>query len=292
MLGANVQTKREIADRLAAAGLRPRKRLGQHFLIDGNLMRGIVDAAELTSADCALEIGGGTGGLTDLLAARARQVICVELDGDLFVMLQDRFRDTPRVTLIRGDILESKGRLSPAVMDVVGQHASVGDVKLVANLPYQVATPFVMNLLLDHPEVTRLVFTVQAEVGQRIMAGPNTKAYGPVSILSQLLCKVHMVSRLGPDAFWPRPAVDSVMLRMDVGESPFEDRAHLAGFASFVRAAFGHRRKTLRKALSYVLEPEACDAVCRGVDATRRAESFAISEWLEIHALVRADRGT
>lgn len=292
MPGVNVQTKREIAERMAAAGLRPRKRLGQHFLIDGNLMRRLVDAAELTSADCALEIGGGTGGLTDLLAAQARQIICVELDGDLFVLLQDRFRNTPQVTLIRGDILESKARLSPVVMDVVKQHASVGDVKLVANLPYQVATPLVMNLLLDHPEVTRLVFTVQAEVGERIMAGPNTKAYGPVSILSQLLCKVQMVSRLGPDAFWPRPAVDSVMLRMDVGESPFEDRARLAGFASFVRAAFGHRRKTLRKALSYVLEPEACDAVCRGVDTTRRAESLAISEWLEIHALVWAERGT
>jgi 16S rRNA (adenine1518-N6/adenine1519-N6)-dimethyltransferase len=281
----HVQTKREIAALLDAAGLRPRKRLGQHFLIDGNLMRRLVASAELESTDFVLEVGAGTGGLTDLLGRRVQRVLCVEIDQRLAAILEDRFREAPHVKVLAGDVLDGKHRLMPEVASAIRAHEQkvTGGAKLVANLPYRVATPLVMNLLLDYPEVRRLCFTVQAEVADRITASPNCKAYGPLSVLCQVLCKVQAVATVPPTAFWPRPTVESAMIRMDVGTSPFEAREELRGFASLIRATFDHRRKTLRSALGYVLDEAHRDQVCRCFDATRRPESFSIREWLGIY---------
>ena len=280
----HVQTKREIAGLLKAAGIRPRKRLGQHFLIDGNLMRRLVRCAELDRCDLVLEVGGGTGGLTDLLAAGAGKVVCVELDRDLYAILEDRFRDEARVTLLHGDVLESKHRIRREVAGTIGTHGggATGCVKLVANLPYQVATPLVMNLLVDYPQFRRLCFTVQAEVGERITAACECKAYGPLSIISQSLCSIETVAKLPPHTFWPQPSVDSVMIRMDVGDRPFSDQEELCRFVALVRGAFKHRRKTLRSALGYVLNEASRDRVCQRFDAKRRPESFNVHEWADV----------
>ncbi|MFQ5493950.1 MAG: 16S rRNA (adenine(1518)-N(6)/adenine(1519)-N(6))-dimethyltransferase RsmA [Phycisphaerae bacterium] len=289
MPGQPVQTKRMIAALLADVSARPKKRFGQHFLIDGNLMRRLCDSAELDRGDVVLEVGGGTGGLTDLLAGRtgpAGRVICVEIDGALFAVLEDRFRDAPGVTLIRDDVLAGKHRLCPAVDAALRQAAADnvgGTVKLVANLPYQVATPLMMNLLVDYPQVSRLCFTVQAELADRIVARPACRAYGPVSILAQLMCDVRVVARLPPSVFWPRPAVDSVMLRLDVKDLPFAQRDGLRGFVRFVRATFDHRRKTLRSALAHAVDETTRQRICDVVDASRRPESFEIAEWLEMY---------
>jgi len=281
---AHVQTKSEIQGILAAAGLHPRKRFGQHFLVDGNLMRRLVDSAELTPDDLVLEVGPGTGGLTDLLVRRAGRVVCVEIDLNLAALLEDRFRDAASVILIQGDILQTKHIILPEVADGIRKYSAPreGCVKLVANLPYQSATPLVMNLLVDFPQVRRLCFTVQAEVGERIMAEPNCKAYGPLSIIARTLCTIATVARIGPQSFWPRPHVDSVMLRMDVLPSPFADHAELTRFAALVRGAFEHRRKTMRSALAYVLDGPALDRVCKACDATRRPEQVHVGEWLAI----------
>lgn len=222
-----VQTQREIRALLDAGGLRPRKRFGQHFLIDGNLMRRLVRAAEPGPQDVVLEVGGGTGGLTDLLIGRVAHVVCVEVDTHLHALLADRFRDAIRnhqLTLLHGDVLDSKHRISSEVLKAVktaweqgpSRQTSGGMVKLVANLPYSVVTPLVMNLLVDEPVVRRLVFTVQAEVGERLTAQPGSKAYGPLSILAQGLCRIKIIARVSARSFWPRPAIDSLMLRMDV----------------------------------------------------------------------------
>jgi 16S rRNA (adenine1518-N6/adenine1519-N6)-dimethyltransferase len=279
----HVQTKREITGMLAAAGVRPRKRFGQHFLIDGNLMRRLVESAELEPSDCVLEVGAGTGGLTDLIVGRVRELICVEIDRDLYVILEDRFREASGVTLIRGDVLESKHRLMDKVDRAVRGGNRDGCVKLVANLPYQVATPLVMNLLLDYRQMRRLAFTLQREVADRITAQPNRKAYGPLSILSQSLCEIKQVAKISPEAFWPRPTVGSSMIRMDVGKTPFGNRDELRGFAALVRATFDHRRKTLRSALGYAVSEQIRDRICEHVDATRRPESFTVEEWLDIY---------
>ncbi len=311
-----VQTKRQIQELLGAAGLRPRKRYGQHFLIDGNLMRRLAAAAELTPNDVVLEVGGGTGGLTDLLLGRVAHVVCVEIDPYLNAVLGDRFREPIRsgqLTLVGGDVLASKHHLSSPVVEAI--RAGLGAkgqsyaptarcAKLVANLPFSVATPLVMNLLVDYPEVRRLVFTVQAEVGQRIAAGPGTKAYGPLSILTQGLCRTETIARVPCQAFWPRPAVDSVMMRLDVLPtgptssldsleqrwallSPLlSDREALRRFASFVRATFDHRRKTLRAALGYVLDRRQRDRICRRFDCARRPEALSLQEWPAIFEML------
>ncbi len=280
----HVQTKREIEALLHTAGLHPRKRFGQHFLVDGNLMRKLVASVELRSGDVVLEVGPGTGGLTDLLVPRVRQVVAVEVDRNLCAILEDRFADAGNIMFISGDVLERKHALLSHVVEAIkgSETGDGGSVKLVANLPYQIATPLVINLLVDHPQVRRLCFTVQAEVGERIMAQPGCKAYGPISILTRVLCDITSIGRVPPAAFWPRPAVDSVMLRLDVKDSPPVDRASVHAFAGLIRGVFDHRRKTLRSALGYVVAERIREQVCQHVDAKRRPESFSVDEWLRI----------
>lgn len=292
MSAEHVQTKTEIAGLLGTIGTRPRKRLGQNFLIDGNLMRRLADAAEIGPDDLVLEVGAGTGGLTDLLLARACRLISVEIDPALYEIVCDRVgrfqeKSSCHATVLNVDVLATKHRLAPdvekALRAVESSTAQPASIKLVANLPYQIATPLIMNLLVDYPAVRRLCFTVQAEVGERITSKPGCKAYGPLSIVSQSLCSIDVVAKLPPQAFWPQPAVDSVMLRMDVEDSPFSTRDELRGFVRFVRGVFDHRRKTLRSALRYVLDDESGARVCALVDATRRPESFSVAEWFAIY---------
>ncbi len=343
-----VQTKREIEALLEQAGLRPRKRFGQHFLIDGNLMRRLVESAEINSDDVILEVGPGTGGLTDLLVERAMHVICVEIDRDLFALLSERFQNQPNIELICSDVLDGKHHLNPIVATAIpraanfssrdpaskraanfssrglsdhvdpqsepqaqatggwegetpaeqrsgtsratshspfprrDQGGSVGRVKLVANLPYDVATPLLMNLMLDYPAVSRFCFTVQAEVGERIAAAVGSKIYGPLSIIAQNLCAVEQVARLGPSAFWPRPQVDSVMLRLDRREAPAIPREHAKSFAAFVHGVFEHRRKTLRAALAYVVEADDRERICARVDSKLRPEQIGPTQWAQL----------
>ncbi len=277
----HVQTKREVAEALAAVGMRPRKMFGQNFLIDGNLMRQLVAAADLTKHDLAIEVGAGTGGLTDLLVARAGHVVSVEIDRDLQGVIAQRFQDHDNFRLISGDALETKHRIIDVLAAAIAGYDNPGGaVKLVANLPYQIATPLVMNLLVDYPQVRSFVFTVQAEVGDRVTASPGTKAYGPLAIISQLLTDASTVARIPPEAFWPRPSIRSVMLKLEVKPSPFGDVARLWRFASFVRGVFEHRRKTIRAAVRFLSDTDVSDTLFKPTDATRRPESFTLSEWL------------
>lgn len=279
----HVQTKREIEALLSTAGLRPRRRLGQHFLIDGNLMRRLAGCAELTAGDTVLEVGGGTGGLTDLLVTQAARIICVEMDAGLYALLRERFSNSPRLTLLPGDILQSKHRIREDVAALIRETDSqIGAVKLVANLPYQVATPLLMNLLENFPEVRRCCFSVQAEVGERIISAPKRKSFGPLSLLSQLLCRIEIVAHLPAHVFWPAPAVDSVMLRMDVKEPAPLDRPALHRFSTLIRKTFEHRRKTLRSALGYVVADRVRDASLAGFDLSLRPEALGVEEWTEL----------
>ena len=166
-------------------------------------------------------------------------------------------------------------------------------MKLVANLPYQVATPLLMNLLIDYPRVRRLCFTVQREVGDRLGAEPGSKDYGPLSIITKLLGRIEVIAKLPPHVFWPRPTVESVMMRMDVrgaltGDlAPGDgDRAWVGRLARFVRGVFDHRRKTLRGALRKVVEPQDVARICADFDGTRRPESFEPADWPKMFRLV------
>jgi 16S rRNA (adenine1518-N6/adenine1519-N6)-dimethyltransferase len=282
----HVQTKTEIGDTLARIGIRPRKRFGQHFLIDGNLMRRLVESAGLEPGDTVIEVGCGTGGLTDLLLAHGATVIGVEIDRDLAGVLEDRFGRDPRFTLIRGDALERKHVLHAELVAALERVDERHGAKLVANLPYQVASPLLLNLLVDFPVVRRLCFTVQAEVGERITARPGTKTFGPLGILCQALGDVEPIARIGPQSFWPRPEVQSVMLRLDVKPPPLPSRAEVRALASLVRGTFEHRRKKLRSALAFVADEPACGRVFARFDPSRRPESLTVDEWVELFTLV------
>jgi 16S rRNA (adenine1518-N6/adenine1519-N6)-dimethyltransferase len=160
-----------------------------------------------------------------------------------------------------------------------------GSLKLVANLPYQISAPLVMNLLVDFPQVKRLCFTVQSEVGQRIVASPGGKEFGPLGILSQTLACPRIIAAAPPQAFWPRPAVDSVLVRLDTVNSPFVDYAEARRFAVLVRKTFEHRRKTLRRAMGYVVDGPALARICESVEPSRRPETLSTDEWLEVFRL-------
>ncbi|MCH8243474.1 MAG: hypothetical protein IH897_12830 [Planctomycetes bacterium] len=136
--------------------------------------------------------------------------------------------------------------------------------------------------MVDEPVVRRLVLTVQAEVGERLTAQPGSKAYGPLSILAQGLCRIKIVARVSARSFWPRPAVDSVLLRLDRRDSDLIAASALKAFATFVRAVFEHRRKTIRSALGYVLDEDTRDRLFQGIDASRRPESFSVAEWVAL----------
>ncbi len=243
------QTRRQIEALLNQAGIRPLKRFGQNFLIDGNLIRKLVQAAEIRPDDVVLEVGPGTGTLTEELLAAAGHVVAVEIDKGLAGLCRDRFGDNERFTLLHTDVLERKSEIAPVVMDTLRERQARlgGRTMLVANLPYQAATPLLVNLLLGPDLVSPLCFTVQAEVADRLLAPAGGKEYGPISIYAQGLAEARRIARLGPQSFWPAPQVDSAMVRLDVNAA-FDPKVK-SSLARLVHACFLHRRKTLKWSL-------------------------------------------
>lgn len=300
------QTLGEIQTLLATAGLRPRRRLGQNFLIDGNLLRKLVDAADIGPQDTVIEVGGGTGNLTDHLADRAGRVVVLEIDRGLHRLLESRFADSPNVEVHCQDALHNKNRLgevlqreltnidspSATLVDkppvapsqaLVDEPSVTPALTLVANLPYGIAAPLLINLLLEAPQMRRFCFTVQREVADRMVAEPNSKTYGPLSITLQATCHIRRIANVSRGAFWPRPKVDSQMLRLDrMQDSPLS-HAELRPFVSLVRASFLHRRKTMAYNLDSAVGRESAKLVADLVDGRARPENVTVSQWITIH---------
>jgi len=282
----HIPTKTEIREALTEAGLRPDAARGQHFLIDGNLMRLLVAEADLGPADTVLEVGAGVGNLTGLLAAEAGRVVAVEVDPRLVEIARGRLAGAGNVDLLAADALADKHHVHPVVVAAVrrGQEALGGPVKLVANLPYHAATPLMVNLVLDPAPPERLVFTVQEEVADRLAARPATRAYGPVGVLVQAVAEVAVLRRLPPDVFWPRPAVRSAMVRVRPSAPRRGRIANLAALRRTVTGLFAHRRKRAARSLA-LADPSggAADgwaarlAAC-GLDASARAEAYTVEE--------------
>ena len=247
------QTITEIQDLLARHGTEPNRRLGQNFLIDGNLMRAVIDAAELDSArDVVLEVGAGTGSLTAMLAERGARVVAVETDKKLTPVLEEALADRPNVAVLIRDVLASKHAVAPEVLAAVGQAFDAvpgGRLKLVANLPYAIATPLVMNLLLDGPRPELLVFTVQKEVADRLAGRPAARDYGPVSLVAQAVGEVERLRDLSPNVFWPKPNVHSRLVRLRVDAARLAAVGDLDLFHCVAAGLFVHRRKTCLKSL-------------------------------------------
>ncbi len=243
-----MQTKRQIQELLSAAGVTPNRRLGQHFLVDLNLMRLLVDSAQIAGRDVVLEIGAGTGSLTEALAERAGQVISVELDRTLAGIAQARLKDAENVQIINTDVLSGKGTIAPSVTDAVtGAQARLGGrILLVANLPYDVASSVMINLVKGPVTADAMTVTVQKEVAGRMAASAGSKDYGTLSIFLGATGTVEMLRVLKPSVFWPPPNVDSALVRY-IHDEPKSRRIRDMEFFSRVISLFiGHRRKMLR----------------------------------------------
>lgn len=285
------QTKSEIRASLAGAGLTPRRRYGQNFLVDLNLMGKLVAAAELQPADVVLEVGAGTGSLTEILLDHGPRVVAVEIDRGLQALLRERLGDHPRLTLVQADVLSGKHRLNPLVASALSARPPQpgGAYKLVANLPYQVATPLLMELLYATPRFERLACTIQREVGERLVADPRTGAYGPVSVVCQTLAEVAALAILPASAFWPRPKVQSIMVTLRPRPAEQVDVDDVAGFVHFVQQGFAQRRKMLRRLVRDWDQLDALAAFHKaGVDPEARPEELTPKDWRAFHRAVRA----
>ena len=260
---------------MRAFGIRPKRDLGQNFLIDSNLLDVIARAAELGPDDVVLEVGGGLGVLSEHLAERVAHVHVVELDRTLEPALKDALDAHPNTTLHFADAVKlDLAKLEPP------------PDKVVANLPYGVAATVILRTVAELPRVTTWVAMVQKEVGQRLAAKPQTPAYGAPSVLAQLACDVRVLRPVSRTVFHPVPNVDSVLVGL-TRHGPAPEPA----LNALVSQGFAHRRKALARSLSLAPGAEpgirdraraALTAIGRPVDA--RAEQLAPDEWRALHA--------
>lgn len=233
-------------------GFNPRSDLGQNFLIDINLIEFAVRSAELTKDDLVLEVGPGTGGMTTFLSEEAGEVISVEVDRNMFALATKATEDCDNVTLLNCDILKNKNTISPVVTDLLKQKLAEHPgrkLKLVANLPYNVATPVISNLVASDLPWQKMVATIQLELGEKMIAEPGGTGYGALSIWLQSQCSVRIIRRLSPKVFWPRPKVNSAIVslwRHDGRGDRIDDKPF---FLDFLRRLFHQRRKLLRSVL-------------------------------------------
>lgn len=245
-----MQTKRQIQELLTAAGVAPNRRLGQHFLVDLNLMRLVVDSAGIGPCDVVLEIGTGTASLTEALAEQAGQIVTVELDTTLAGIARSRLAEKANVQPLHTDALSNKGSMAPAVMEAVAAaRTKLGGTPrtlLVANLPYDVASPIMINLVKGPLIVDAMCVTVQKEVAERMIASPGRRDYGTLSIFLQATGKVERLRTLPPSAFWPPPQVDSAIVRYTRDPAKVHSIEDMGLFGAVVSLFIGHRRKMLR----------------------------------------------
>lgn len=285
------QTTSYLMRRFRQAGLKPDTRHGQNFLIDLNLLEILLTAAELGPRDVVLEIGTGTGSLTARMAPQVAHVITVEIDPHLKALAEEELIDIPNVTMLHGDALKNKNRIAPKVLETIAARLSIdpqAQLKLVANLPYNIATPILSNLLLTASCPERMVVTIQKEVADRIVAVPRTKDYGALGVWMQSLCTCEVVRNLPPSVFWPRPKVDSSIVRLIPSPTRMAAIPDLRWYNLFLRGLFLHRRKILRSALisslKSQLEKSVIDAIMArlGLEATARAEELSVETLNEL----------
>jgi 16S rRNA (adenine1518-N6/adenine1519-N6)-dimethyltransferase len=278
-------------------GIAPATRHGQNFLIDLNLQRVIVDAAELTDDDVVLEVGTGTGALTAEIAARAAAVVTVEIDRHLFELASEQLIDLPNVTMLQLDALRNKNKFDPRLMEAVGEHLAAAPgrrFKLVANLPYNIATPVLSNLLLATHVPHSMIATIQRELADRITASPSTKDYSALSVWIQSQCTAEIVRQLPPSVFWPAPKVSSTILRLLVEPAKRAAIPDLAYFHQITKALFLHRRKFLRAnvlaAMKNHLDKTDVDAVLdsMGFAPNARTEQLDVPALLALAEKLRA----
>jgi 16S rRNA (adenine1518-N6/adenine1519-N6)-dimethyltransferase len=266
-------------------GFKPKKRLGQHFLVDEAVLERILSAAELSLGDIVVEIGPGLGILTEELAKRGAKVIAVELDAKLVALLKKRLAAFPDVKIIHADIL--KVTPQQLLQDNLTASELARGYKVIANLPYYITSPILSHFLETQPRPSVMVVMVQKEVGEAIAAAPGKMRL--LSVKAQFYSQPAIVSYVPAASFYPPPKVDSAILRLDVYSQPPLIKSGVSDIASFfdiVMHGFSSPRKQLRNSLAHSLEMPPNQVVSllekAGIEAKRRAETLSLEEWREL----------
>lgn len=290
------QTATFLKNRFEEVGIHPKSRHGQNFLIDLNLIDVLVNAADLGPKDVVLEVGTGTGALTGMMAAKTAAVVSVELDPQLHQLASEELFHCKNVTLLLQDALRNKNNIADSVIEAVQQKLTeIPDArfKLAANLPYNIATPLISNLLLTPITPVQMTVTIQKELAERIVAVPRTKDYSALSIWIQSLCKAEIVRILPPRVFWPRPKVDSAIINIFPDPERRAAIPDLPQYHTFVRSLFFHRRKFLRSVLIAAFKKElekshidqVMDMALMGPET--RAEELPVERIQELYGYIR-----
>ena len=262
------QGRNEVRALLERHGRRPNKALGQHFLADPNLVERIVRLADVGPGDLVVEVGAGTGTLTAALAATGASVVAYEVDAGL----------EPVLTEVVGQLDNVEVRIADATAVDMAAELDRGEWTMVANLPYQAATPLLLDSLRDVPQLRRYVVMIQREVAERLVASPGTKAYGIPTVSVALRAETRFGFAVPPQVFVPAPAVDSAVISLDrIEPAPAADRAE-----EIAAAAFGQRRKMIRRSLRTLFDDPIAVISAAELDPTTRAEDLAPADYLRL----------
>lgn len=289
----NRQTVSYLTKRFQQAGMRPLNRYGQNFLVDLNLVDLIADSADIDDRDVVLEIGTGTGSLTTRLAAKAAHVITVEIDPNLALIAEEEMGHLTNVTMRQHDALKNKNSFDPELLEEIRlqlekQPENRRRFKLVANLPYNVATPIISNLLRRDPVPDVICVTIQKELADRIVSPPGTKDYSALSIWIQSVAHASIVRILPPGVFWPPPKVHSAIIRIDSDKKLRGRIDNIDFYHEKLRALYFHRRKFLRSvvcsAMKDELDKSQVDAVLNelGYSGEIRAERLTVEQTIAL----------
>ncbi len=273
-----------IRKELRELGLTPRKRWGQHFLVDRNILNKVVRAAQLDQDDIVLEIGPGLGEMTLALARQVKKVIAVEIDPKLVKILKEKTSDFSNIMIVEGDILKIDFE---QLYDQANQ-----PLKGVANLPYQISTPLLFRFIESRDLFSSLTLMLQREVAERMMASPGGKDYGPLSIFIQSASVLSIPFYIKPSAFFPPPKVESAVVHMIWKEVPRMASEEEEWFKKVVKGCFSYRRKRLSNALKYadIDLPQDLEQRMRriGIDLQSRPETLSIEEFVRLAIALRS----
>ncbi len=265
-------------------GLIPKKRLGQHFLVDRNIINKMIRMAHVNENDVILEIGPGLGEMTIGLAKKVRKVVTVEIDPNLVEILKKKVMDYPNVEVVKGDILKLD-------LNNLLRHEK-GPVKVVANLPYQISTPLLFRFIESRPLFSTLNLMLQKEVAERMAASPGGKEYGALSIFVQMVSNLSLLFSVKPTAFFPPPKVESAVIQISWKEKPTVEVDDGEWFKKVVKGCFGYRRKTLTNALKHSGLPLPSEMDLRvkkiGLDPQRRPETLTIQEFAHLAEILKS----
>lgn len=265
-------TATEIRELARRYGIRPSKTLGQNFVVDPNTIRRIVRLAEVGDSDSVVEVGAGLGTLTRELSRVSRRVLAIEFDRLLMPALEETLAGLDNVELLQADAMKID----------YGHRLGNDTWRMVSNLPYNIATPLLAEMMPGAPQVKEFVVLVQREAGERLIADPGSKSYGAVSVLVSFHCERRMLGRVPASVFWPRPSVESVLIRLT--RNRVKAKISTEELMTVVRAAFAQRRKTLRNSLTSTFDTGAVESAldAAGIDGSRRAEDLSLEEFMAL----------